>query len=71
MLKLESQPTPEDSQPLFGDEIYETVLGRRSDYSKGLGWGPKPKACKMTGASNSTTSCSQSTVELQLQAKLN
>ncbi|KAA0062626.1 uncharacterized protein E6C27_scaffold79G001360 [Cucumis melo var. makuwa] len=27
-------------------EICETVLGRRPGYSKGLGWGPKPKSCK-------------------------
>ncbi|KAA0054411.1 uncharacterized protein E5676_scaffold2750G00360 [Cucumis melo var. makuwa] len=46
----------------------ETVLGRRSGYSKGLGWGPKPKARKTTSVSSSMTSCLQSTVELQLQA---
>ncbi|KAA0045544.1 zinc finger protein ZPR1-like protein [Cucumis melo var. makuwa] len=60
---------PEGSQPLSGDEIYEMVLGRRPGYSKGLDWGPKPKACKTTNASSSITSCPQSTVELQLQAK--
>ncbi|TYK11246.1 CACTA en-spm transposon protein [Cucumis melo var. makuwa] len=65
-----SQPTPEGSQPLSGDEICETMLGRRSDYSKCLGWGPKSKVRKSTIASSSMTSCSQSTVELQLQAKL-
>ncbi|KAA0046963.1 CACTA en-spm transposon protein [Cucumis melo var. makuwa] len=32
MLKLQSQPTPEGSQPLSGDEICETVLGRRLSY---------------------------------------
>ncbi|KAA0041988.1 NBS-LRR type resistance protein [Cucumis melo var. makuwa] len=31
--------------------------------------GPKPKACKMTSASSSMTSCPQSIIELQLQAK--
>ncbi|TYK23718.1 CACTA en-spm transposon protein [Cucumis melo var. makuwa] len=30
----------EDSQPLSKDKICEAVLGRRSDYSKGLGWVP-------------------------------
>ncbi|KAA0065474.1 hypothetical protein E5676_scaffold76G00190 [Cucumis melo var. makuwa] len=28
----------------FGDKISKAVLDRRSGYSKGLGWGPKPKA---------------------------
>ncbi|KAA0040189.1 CACTA en-spm transposon protein [Cucumis melo var. makuwa] len=72
MLKLQFQPTPEGSQPLYGDEICDQVLGRRSSYSKGLGWGPKPKVCKMTSDSSSTTSCSQSTTkrEIQIQAKL-
>ncbi|KAA0042261.1 CACTA en-spm transposon protein [Cucumis melo var. makuwa] len=65
------QPTPEGSQPLSRDEICDQVLGRRSSYSKGFGWGSKPKARKTTGASNSTTSCSQSVTErdIQIQAK--
>ncbi|KAA0041852.1 zinc finger protein ZPR1-like protein [Cucumis melo var. makuwa] len=70
MLELQSQPTPEGSQPLSRDEICETILGRRPGYSKDLGWGPKSKARKTTNASSSTTLCPQSTVELQLQAKL-
>ncbi|TYK28737.1 zinc finger protein ZPR1-like protein [Cucumis melo var. makuwa] len=57
MLELQSQPTPEGNQPLSGDEICDTVLGRRPGYSKGLSWGPKPKARKTTSASSSTTSC--------------
>ncbi|KAA0051709.1 CACTA en-spm transposon protein [Cucumis melo var. makuwa] len=67
-----SQPTLEGSQPLFRDEICDQVLGRRPGYSKGLGWGPKPKARKTTSASNFTTSCSQSATEreIQIQAKL-
>ncbi|TYK28105.1 CACTA en-spm transposon protein [Cucumis melo var. makuwa] len=44
MLELQSQPTPQNSQPLSWDEICETVLGRRSGYSKGVGWDPKPKS---------------------------
>ncbi|KAA0049800.1 hypothetical protein E5676_scaffold142G00360 [Cucumis melo var. makuwa] len=37
MLELQSQPTQEGStQPFSGDEICETVLGRRPDYSKDL-----------------------------------
>ncbi|KAA0051366.1 CACTA en-spm transposon protein [Cucumis melo var. makuwa] len=66
----DAHPTLESSQPLFRDEICETVLGRQPSYSKGLGWGPKLKACKTTSLSSSTTSYPQSTVELQLQAKL-
>ncbi|KAA0052204.1 zinc finger protein ZPR1-like protein [Cucumis melo var. makuwa] len=71
MLELQSQPTPEGSQPLSEDEICDQVLGRQPGYSKGLGWGPKPEARKMTSARSSSTSCSQSTErEIQLQAKL-
>ncbi|KAA0039077.1 uncharacterized protein E5676_scaffold252G00020 [Cucumis melo var. makuwa] len=59
------------SQLLSKDEICDQVLGRRLSYSKGLGWGPKPKACKTTSTSSYSTSCSQSTErETQLQAKL-
>ncbi|KAA0049657.1 zinc finger protein ZPR1-like protein [Cucumis melo var. makuwa] len=39
------------SQPLSEDEICDQVLGRRPDYSKGLGWGPKPKARRTASAS--------------------
>ncbi|TYK11144.1 zinc finger protein ZPR1-like protein [Cucumis melo var. makuwa] len=56
MLELQSKPTPEGSQPLLEDDICDQVLGRRPDYSKGLGWGPKPKACRMTSASSTLTS---------------
>ncbi|KAA0033296.1 CACTA en-spm transposon protein [Cucumis melo var. makuwa] len=71
ILELQSQPTPEGSQPLSEDEICDQVLGRRPDYSKGLGWGPKPKARRTASASSSSTSCSQSTQkEIELQAKL-
>ncbi|TYK01409.1 CACTA en-spm transposon protein [Cucumis melo var. makuwa] len=67
-----SQPTPEGSQPLSEDEIYDQMLDRRPCYSKGLGWGPKPKARKIMSASSSTTSCSSSTQkEIELQSKLN
>ena len=44
MLELQSQPTPEGSQPLSGDEICETVLDKRPGYSKGLSWGPRSKS---------------------------
>ncbi|TYK14211.1 CACTA en-spm transposon protein [Cucumis melo var. makuwa] len=43
MLELQSQPTLEGSQPLSENEICDQVLGRRLGYSKGLGWGPKPR----------------------------
>ncbi|TYK20270.1 CACTA en-spm transposon protein [Cucumis melo var. makuwa] len=39
------------------------LLGRQPSYIKGLGWGPKSKACKTTSVSSSTTSCPQSIVE--------
>uniref|UniRef100_A0A9I9E8I5 CACTA en-spm transposon protein n=1 Tax=Cucumis melo TaxID=3656 RepID=A0A9I9E8I5_CUCME len=58
MLELQSQPTLEGSQPFSEDEICDQVLGRRPGYSKGLGWGPKPKARRTASASNSSTSCS-------------
>ncbi|TYK04723.1 zinc finger protein ZPR1-like protein [Cucumis melo var. makuwa] len=71
MLELQSQPTPEGSQPLSKDEICDPVLGRRPGYSKGLGWGPKPKARRTASASSSSTSCSPSIEkEIELQAKL-
>uniref|UniRef100_A0A9I9E5X0 CACTA en-spm transposon protein n=1 Tax=Cucumis melo TaxID=3656 RepID=A0A9I9E5X0_CUCME len=57
MLELQSQPTPKGSQPLSEDEICDQ--------------GPKPKARRTASASNSLTSCSQSTEkEIELQAKL-
>ncbi|TYK08467.1 CACTA en-spm transposon protein [Cucumis melo var. makuwa] len=65
-----SQPTHEDSQPLSEDEIYDQVLGKRSCYSKGLGWGPKSKAHKTTSASSSTTSCSQSATKREIQIQV-
>ncbi|KAA0033282.1 CACTA en-spm transposon protein [Cucumis melo var. makuwa] len=57
MLKLQSQPTLDGSQPLSEDKISDQVLGRRPGYLKGLGWGPKLKARKTTSASSSSTSC--------------
>ncbi|KAA0066543.1 CACTA en-spm transposon protein [Cucumis melo var. makuwa] len=72
MLELQSQPTSEGSQSLSKDEICDQVLDRRPGYSKGLGWGPKPKACRTTNTSSSSTSYSQSIEkEIELQAKLN
>ena len=54
MLQLQSQPISEGSQPLYEDKICETVLGKRLGYSKGHGWGPKPKSRK----SYASSSCS-------------
>ncbi|KAA0058393.1 uncharacterized protein E5676_scaffold2133G00070 [Cucumis melo var. makuwa] len=70
MLELQFKPTLEDTQTLSRDEICKTVLGRRSGYSKGLGWGFKPKARRTASASSATTSCLQSAVELQLRIVL-
>ncbi|KAA0060197.1 zinc finger protein ZPR1-like protein [Cucumis melo var. makuwa] len=64
MLELQSQPNLKGTQPFSRDKICETVLGRQPSNSKSLGWGPKSKARKTTSASNSMTSCLQSTVEL-------
>ncbi|KAA0047465.1 zinc finger protein ZPR1-like protein [Cucumis melo var. makuwa] len=50
MPELQSQPTLEGNQPLSGDEICDQVLGKQPGYSKGLGWGPKPKVRKTTSA---------------------
>ncbi|KAA0061251.1 CACTA en-spm transposon protein [Cucumis melo var. makuwa] len=63
-LSKESQLTLDGSQPLSENEISKTVLGRRLGYSKGFGWGPKPKSCKMTSATNASTLFLQSTIEL-------
>ncbi|KAA0046856.1 CACTA en-spm transposon protein [Cucumis melo var. makuwa] len=57
ILELQSQPIPESSQPLSEDEICDQVLGRRPGYSKGLGWGLKPKARRTASASSSSKSC--------------
>ncbi|TYK21531.1 CACTA en-spm transposon protein [Cucumis melo var. makuwa] len=58
MLELQSRPTLKGSQPLSEDEICDQVLGRRPGYSKGLGWGPKPKARRTASASSLSTSSS-------------
>ena len=54
MVKLQSQPVLEGSEPLTKNEICETVLGRQSGYSKGLDWGPKPKYRTAVSSSSST-----------------
>ena len=55
MLELQSQPIPEGSQPLYGDEICKTVLSRRFGYSKDLGWGLKPKSRKSFASASSSS----------------
>ena len=52
MVDLQSQHVLEGSQLLTEDEICEIVLGRRLSYSKGLGWGLKPKS-RMSATSSS------------------
>ncbi|KAA0034804.1 cytochrome P450 CYP82D47-like [Cucumis melo var. makuwa] len=59
MLELQSQSTSEGSQPLSRDKICEIVFGRRLRYSKGFGWGSKPKFRKTTNARSSSTIFSQ------------
>ena len=63
MMELQSQPTLEGSQPLSGDEICETTLGRQPGYSKGLGWSPRPKSRK------TANSFSSSSYEQEMQAR--
>ncbi|XP_050944376.1 uncharacterized protein LOC127150552 [Cucumis melo] len=70
MLELQSQPTPEGSQPLSEDEICDQVLGRRPGYSKGLGWGPKPKA-RRTASAGSCRHLVRSPHKKRLNYKLN
>ncbi|KAA0048685.1 CACTA en-spm transposon protein [Cucumis melo var. makuwa] len=43
---------------------------RQPGYSKGLGWRSKPKSRKIVSAGNSSTLCSQSTLEPQLRVEL-
>ncbi|KAA0062118.1 uncharacterized protein E6C27_scaffold89G004740 [Cucumis melo var. makuwa] len=69
MLELQSRLTPKGTKPLSRDEIYETVLDRRLGYSKGLGWGLKPKVHKKASASSSSTSCSLLAVHGKLQLR--
>ncbi|KAA0040162.1 uncharacterized protein E6C27_scaffold1302G00120 [Cucumis melo var. makuwa] len=54
MLELQSLLILEGSQQLFKDKIYETILGKRPGYSKGLGWGPKPKSRKRNPSHSSS-----------------
>ncbi|KAA0046537.1 hypothetical protein E5676_scaffold403G00410 [Cucumis melo var. makuwa] len=54
MLELQFQTTSKGSQPLSRDEICETILGRQLGYSKGFGWGPKPKSQKAGSSSLSS-----------------
>ena len=69
ILKLKSQPTLKGSRSLSKDDVCETVLGRRSGYSKGLDWRPRPKSRKSC-ASSSLTTCSHSTKVEQANAVL-
>lgn len=55
MLELQSYSTLEVSQPFVGNEISVIVLGRRSDYSKGFSWGPRPKSQHAASSSSSTS----------------
>lgn len=40
--ELASQPTPEGSTPMTGDEMLLSVLGERTGYFRGKGYGKKP-----------------------------
>ncbi|KAA0063153.1 uncharacterized protein E5676_scaffold1213G00260 [Cucumis melo var. makuwa] len=60
----DAHATLDGFQPLSKDEVCETVLDRRSSYSKGFGWEPKPKSRTTTSVTSASTSCLQSTVVL-------
>ncbi|KAA0058457.1 CACTA en-spm transposon protein [Cucumis melo var. makuwa] len=42
------------SQPLSAEETCKTDLGRRPSYSKGLGWGSRPKSRHSASSSSPT-----------------
>ncbi|KAK8480918.1 hypothetical protein V6N11_025360 [Hibiscus sabdariffa] len=42
MVELQSTPVEEDEEPKTIDDIMDEVLGTRSGYIPGLGYGPKP-----------------------------
>ncbi|KAK9045790.1 hypothetical protein V6N11_051698 [Hibiscus sabdariffa] len=46
MVELQSTPVEEGSDPKTTDDIVDEVLGTRSGYIPGLGYGPKPKKIK-------------------------
>ena len=63
MLELQHQLVADGAIPLTKAEICEKVLGQRSRYVKGLGFGPKPVSfCK--------TRCLSSEGEVELGNKL-
>ncbi|KAF9624909.1 hypothetical protein IFM89_015531 [Coptis chinensis] len=46
MVELQNQPTPEGSNPLTEEEIFDEVLGVRPGYKRGLGHGEAPPSRK-------------------------
>ena len=46
MVKLQSIPVEEETEPKSIDNIMDEVLGTRSGYIKGLGYGPKPSSSR-------------------------
>ena len=63
MLQLQHQPIADGAIPMTEAEICEKVLGQRSGYVKGLGFGPKP-------VSFSKSRCLSSEHEVELGNKL-
>ena len=63
MLELQCQPVADGAIPMTEAEICEKVLGKRSGYVKGLGFGPKP-------VSFSKSRCLSSEHEVELKNKL-
>ena len=46
MVELQSIPVEEGTKPKSIDNIVDEVLGTRSGYIKGLGYGPKPSSSR-------------------------
>ena len=44
MVELQSIPVEEGTEPKSIDNIVDEVLGTRSGYIKGIGYGPKPSS---------------------------
>ena len=51
MVELQSIPVEEGTEPKSIDNIVDEVLGTRSGYIKGLGYGPKPSSSSRSKAS--------------------
>ncbi|KAL6314234.1 hypothetical protein AAG906_012589 [Vitis piasezkii] len=60
MLELQRQPIAEGAVAMTEAEICEKVLGQKSGYVKGLGFGPKPISFSKSRPSSSSVKLSWS-----------